>query len=118
MTIKQDRIAERIRTVLSELLLRDVADPRLQGITITEVTLDPEWVYAYIYVNALGDESRKDEVLTGLQRAKGFLRREIGKSVRLRITPDLIFRWDTSLQRAENMQQLISKLNIPPEEPE
>lgn len=116
MSIKQDRMGERVRGILSELLLRDVADPRLQGITITQVDLDSELMFAKVYVNALGDEGRKDAVLSVLNRAKGFLRRELGKRVRLRNVPDLHFHWDASLERAERIIQLISTLEIPPEE--
>jgi ribosome-binding factor A len=72
-------------------------------------------MFADIYVNALGDESRKDEVLYGLKSANGFLRREVGKRVRLRNTPELHFHWDISLQRGERINQLISSLDIPPE---
>jgi ribosome-binding factor A len=81
MSIKQDRMSERIQGILSELLLREVSDPRLQHITVTEVKLDPELMFATIYVNALGDESREAQVMAGLQRAKGFLRREVGKRI-------------------------------------
>ena len=118
MSIKQDRTEERIRVILSELLLREIADPRLQGITVTEVTLDPELKFADIYVNALGDESRQDEVMEGLNRAKGFLRREVGRSIRLRSVPELHFHWDVTLERGERLNQLISSLDIPPEDPQ
>ncbi len=118
MTIKQDRVADRIRTILSELLLREIADPRLQNITVTEVRLDPELKFANIYVNALGDESRQDEVMEGLMRAQGFLRREVGKRVRLRSVPELHFHWDVTLERSERLNQLLSGLDIPPEEPD
>jgi ribosome-binding factor A len=114
MTIKQDRMSERIQAILSELLLREVADPSLHGVTITEVKLDPELMFADVYVNALGDESRSKEVLRGLQRANGFLRREVGKRVRIRQTPELHFHWDYTLERGEHLNQLISKLEIPP----
>lgn len=116
MSIKQDRVAERIRSILSELLLREVADPRLKNITVTEVELDPELRFADIYVNALGDESRQSDVMAGLKRAKGFLRTEVGKSVRLRQTPELRFHWDVRLERGEHIYQVISKLHIPPPE--
>jgi ribosome-binding factor A len=116
MSIKQDRMAERIQSILSELLLREVADPRLQGVTVTEVQLDAELTFAKIYVNALGDEGRKDEVLAGLQRATGFLRREVGKHVHLRLTPELHFEWDATLEHGERLNQIISSLDIPPEE--
>jgi ribosome-binding factor A len=117
MKVKQQRMNERIREILSELMLREVSDPRLHNVTVTDVTLDPELVYATVYVNALGDESRKDEVLEGLKRANGFLRREVGQRIRLRATPTLQFRWDTTLEHGERMNQLIDKLNIPAPDP-
>ncbi len=113
MSIKQERMSDRIHQILSELLLREIADPRLQGITLTEVRLDPELVVAKIYVSALGDESREADVMGGLRRAKGFLRRELGKRIRLRATPELDFHWDFTLERAERINQLISNLEIP-----
>ena len=116
MSIKQDRMAERIQSILSELLLREVADPRLQGVTVTEVQLDAELMFARIFVNALGDEGRKDAVMTGLERATGFLRRELGRRIRLRNTPELHFEWDTTLEHGERLNQIISSLDIPPEE--
>jgi ribosome-binding factor A len=116
MTIKQDRVAERVHGILSELLLREVSDPRLQGVTVTEVKLDPELMFADVYVNALGDETRRDEVLIGLKSATGFLRREVGKRVRLRNTPELHFHWDQTLERGERLNRIISNLDIPPEQ--
>jgi ribosome-binding factor A len=116
MSIKQDRVSERIRIVLSELLLREVSDPRLKHITITEVELDPELMFANIYVNALGDESREKEVMQALKHANGFLRREVGKRMHLRNTPELHFHWDKTLARGERLNQLLSQLDIPPEE--
>ncbi len=114
MTIKRDRMAERIQAILSEILLREIADPRLHHVTITEVKLDPELMYADVFVNALADESRQEVVIASLERAKGFLRREIGKRIRVRVTPELHFHWDETLERGEHMHQLISKLAIPP----
>jgi len=117
-SIKQDRVAERIRTILSELLLREIRDPRLNNVTVTEVKLDPELMFADIYVNALGDESREEEVLSGLNSASGYLRRAVGKQVRLRNTPELHFHWDVTLERGEKMNQLLNSLDIPPAPPE
>lgn len=116
MSIKQDRVAERIQTILSGLLLREVADPRLHSITITEVTIDAELRYARIYVNALGDEARQTEVMNALGRANGFLRREVGARLRTRNTPELHFYWDEGLARGERINQLLGDLDIPPED--
>ena len=117
MSIKQDRVAGRIRTILSELLHREVADPRLQGVTITNVEIDPELLYARVYVNALGDEERQPEVMAGLSRANGFLRREVGAHMKLRKTPELHFIWDASLEHAERINRLLESIDIPLETP-
>ena len=116
MTLKQERMADRIREILSSLLLLEVTDPALQGLTVTEVTLDPELEYADVYVNALGDESRQGEVMAGLKRATGFLRRELGKRIHIRRTPVLHFHWDITLSRAEEIERALDRLHLPAEQ--
>lgn len=110
MTLKQERMADRIREILSGLLLLEVTDPALQGVTITEVTLDREIEYADIYVNALGDEGRRDDVMAGLKRAQGFLRRELSKRIQLRRAPNLNFHWDITLSRGQAMEQVLDRI--------
>lgn len=114
MTLKQERVADRIREILSELLLFEVSDPALQGITVTEVTLDRELEYASVYVNALGDEERRDDVLQGLSRATGFLRRETGRQLQLRRVPELRWYWDETLSQADRIEKLLNTLDIKP----
>lgn len=109
-TLKQERMAERIREILSTLLLTEINDPALQEVTVTEVRLDRELEYATIYVNALGDEDSRSEVMAGLRRAVGFLRREVGKRVQLRRVPELRFVWDESLSRADGIEKLLDSL--------
>ena len=118
MSIKQGRMEDRILAILSELLRREVSDPRLHNITFTEVKLDGELMYADVYVNALGDEDRQKDVMEGLKRASSFLRRETGKRIRLRNTPELNFHWDTTLAHGERMSKLVEGLNLPPLEAE
>ena len=114
MTIKQSRMNERIREILSELLMFEIKDPRLAGLTVTEVSLDREVQFADVYVNALGEEERQDEVLDALDRATGFLRRELGKRIRTRRTPELRFKWDDTFEHAERVDRLLDSLDIPP----
>lgn len=115
MSIKQERMSERIHQILSHLLLREVSDPRLRDITITEVALDPELMVAKVYVSAMGDEQRETEVMRGLRRAGGYLRREVGRRIRLRNTPELHFNWDNTLAYADRINAIISNLEIPAE---
>ena len=113
MTIKQDRMADRIQKVMSELLAREVSDPRLHSVTVTDVKVDPEIMTARIYVNALGDESRKQEVMSGLKHANGYLRRELAHRVRMRNAPELRFMWDSALEQANRVEALLNTLDIP-----
>jgi ribosome-binding factor A len=111
--IRQKRTAEQIRTILSILVLRDIRDPRLQGLTFTEVLIDRELQFADVYVNALGDDSREDEVMKALVGATGYMRRELARQMSMRTTPNLHFHWDPSLAHAERIGQLLDNLDIP-----
>ncbi len=115
MSVKQGRMSDRIQQILSLLLLREIRDPRLRDITITEVSLDPELMHATVYVSAMGDDGRQTEVMGGLRRARGYLRREVGKRIRLRNTPELHFEWDQTLENAERIHRIIADLEIPAE---
>lgn len=113
--IRQQRTAEQIRIILSELVLREIRDPRIRDITFTEVRIDRELLYADIYVNALGDESREHEVLSTLDGAKGYIRRELAARLDMRMVPNLHFHWDPTLEHAEHISQLLDSLEIPAE---
>lgn len=114
--IRQERTAEEIRMILSDLLLREVSDPRLIDLTVTRVNIDRELQHANIYVNALGDESRKREVMKALDKAGGFFRYELAQRMSLRTVPELHFRWDPTLAYAEEVDEILAGLDIPPEE--
>lgn len=113
--IRQKRTAERIRIILSELVVREMRDPRLRDITFTEVRIDRELQYADIYVNAFGDDSREAEVMEALAGATGYFRRELAPRLTLRTVPHLHFHWDPTLAHAERISQLLDSLDIPPE---
>jgi ribosome-binding factor A len=117
MTIKQERAAQLIQTILSTLLMNEVSDPALMGVTVTDVKVDREIEYADIYVHALGDEETQDEVMQGLERANGYLRRELAARTRFRKTPVLHFHWDVAIDHGERIDDLLDSLDIPPETP-
>lgn len=115
-TVRQRRVAEQIRTTLSQLFLLEMKDPGLEGVTIMRVSVDREFQYADIYVHALAEDEREDEVMDALDRASGYLRRELGKTLRLRNIPHLHFHWDPSLAHADHINRLLDDLYIPGEE--
>lgn len=112
--IRQQRTAEQLRMILSQLFLRELSDPRLHGLTVTNVEIDRELEHADIAVNALGDESRKKEVMAALASAEGFLRHELSGRVRLRKVPQLHFHWDATLAHTQEVESILNNLEIPP----
>jgi ribosome-binding factor A len=105
------KINERFREELSEMLIREISDPRLTGISVTDVQIDRELAYANIYVSALEGVERSEEVLEALKHAQGFLRRELAHRVELRTFPRLRFHWDPTFERAEKIERLIASLH-------
>ncbi|MCZ7538394.1 MAG: 30S ribosome-binding factor RbfA [Anaerolineae bacterium] len=110
MTIKQERAAQLIQEILGELFMMEVTDPALQDVTITDVKVDREIEYAQIYVHALED---REAVMAGLERASGFLRRELAARTGFRKTPALLFHWDVAIDHGERIDELLSSLDIP-----
>lgn len=113
--VRQERTAEQIRLIFSDLLVREVSDPRLQGLTVTRVLIDRELQHANVYVNALGDESRQREVMRALDKAGAFFRYELAQRMDLRTVPELHFHWDPTLAYAEEVNEILDNLVIPSE---
>jgi ribosome-binding factor A len=111
-TNRAQRIAERIREELSEMMIFDIQDPRLSGAYITDVSVDRELAYADIYVFSSEGSESADEVLTGFNRASGYLRSELARRVDLRTFPKLRFHWDPTPERAEKIEELLDSLEL------
>lgn len=108
----QRRVSELIHVHLSNLLERKVKDPRLDMVTITGVEVSPDASSAKVYFSAVGGDQSREEAKEGLQSAAGWLRRELGQVLRLRRTPELIFRYDESLERGERISNILNELGL------
>lgn len=104
------RIADRIRQELSEMLIREISDPRLKQIYITDVKVDKELAYADIFVSAVEGTSRTADVLAGLESASGFIRRTLASRVELRAFPRLRFHWDMTPENADHIEKVLAQL--------
>ncbi len=93
---RQDRVAALIQRELSEIIQRSVKDPRVAFCTVTQADVSPDLKYVDVKVSVIGDEAQKEKALVGLKSAAGFLRREIGKRLTLRYSPELRFDIDES----------------------
>ena len=104
------RINEEIQRELSDLI-RSLKDPRVQTlISITRVDTTPDLRYSKIYISVMDEEKQKD-AMRGLKSAGGWLRRELGSSLQLRYTPELVFELDDSLKYGAHMYDLLSRLS-------
>jgi ribosome-binding factor A len=104
------KIAERIHEDLSELLVREVGDARLSGISITGVTVDRELAYATVFVSAVEGAARAPDILAGLEHAAGYFRSQLAARIELRVFPRLRFRWDSTLERADRIESLFASI--------
>lgn len=117
---RQGRMGEEIRKIISDLLFKGLKDPRLSAmISITAVEVTSDGSYATVYVSVLGMDPDKEkataqqqDTLDALASAKGFIRKEIGRQIKLRHVPDLIFKIDKSLEYGRHIETIISTLDI------
>ena len=122
---RQGRLGEEIRKIVSELLLRELKDPGLSSmISVTAVEVTSDGSYATVYLSVLstsGAENEQEEqqkALDAMNRAKGFIRNEIGRQVKLRHTPELIFKIDHSMEYGRHISKIIRDLDIDHEDEE
>jgi ribosome-binding factor A len=108
--IRLKRISDRIRDDLSAVLLTEVQDPRLSGISVTDVRVDRELAFADIFVSAVEGQERSKEVLQGMRSAAGFLRRALAARVDLRVFPILRFHWDPTPERADHIERILASI--------
>ena len=108
--IRSQRIADQIKQELASIIIFNSSDPRLNGVSITDVTVDRELAYANIYVSAVEGSERSEEILSGLLHAQGYLKRELSQRVKLRSFPKLRFYWDSTPEKAEYIEQLIASM--------
>jgi ribosome-binding factor A len=108
--LRLQRIADRIRREISDMLIREINDPRLKLIYITDVKVDRELAYADIYVSAVEGRARSEEILSGLESANGFLRRELAGRIKLRVFPRLRFHWDPTPENADHIEKVLADL--------
>lgn len=111
MSRRSERTSKLIQREISDLLERQVNDPRLSRlISITEVTLSPDFKHAKIFVSTLGSKIDKEDMLASFNNASGFLRRELAAHLKLKHTPQLSFHYDDSIERGARLLKLIGGL--------
>jgi ribosome-binding factor A len=109
--IRTGRVGEQIKKELSQILQFEFKDPRLGFLTVTGVDLTNDLSQAKVFLSVMGTEQQKEDTLKALANGTGFIRTELGKRIRLRIVPQLIFSLDTSIDYGSHIQKLLGQLN-------
>ncbi len=114
---RSERVAEAIRKEISEIIHKELKDPRIGFITITRVQVTDDLRVACVYFSILGTQEDKKKTLEGLKSAAGFLRGQIGQRLRLRFTPELRFKFDRSIEYSAHIAEVLEKLKREEENP-
>ncbi|BBW96645.1 ribosome-binding factor A [Geobacillus subterraneus] len=111
MNIRATRVGEQMKKELSDIIGRKLKDPRIGFVTVTDVRVTGDLQQAKVYISILGDDKQREETLKALEKAKGFIRSEIGQRIRLRKTPDILFEIDETIEYGSRIEQLIRQLS-------
>ena len=108
---RSEKVADLIQKEISQMLAKSVKDPRIGFVTITRVTVSEDCRFARVYYSVAGTQAERESSMEGLESAKGYVRKELGRRIRLRYTPDIMFQFDPSIEYAIHMEELIQSLH-------
>jgi ribosome-binding factor A len=106
---RSERLAEEIREAVARIIADGLNDPRIGFVTVTRASLTADLRTARVYVGVLGNDEQRTKTLAGLAQAAGFIRREVGRRVRMRHTPELSFHYDSGLDATDRVAQLLEE---------
>jgi len=104
------RVAEAIKQEVSDILQNEIKDPRIGFASVVGVEVSRDLRHAKVYISVLGDENTKRETLAGLDNARGFVRSEIARRIRLRYAPEIVFKLDDSIEHGAKINKLLKDL--------
>ncbi len=109
--LRVEKLQELMKQEISQIILRELKDPRIGFVTVTQVEVTGDLREAKVYVSLMGNEKQVEDCWKGLQSSLGYIRREIGKRIRLRFTPELSFALDKSLDYSAHIQELLLQVS-------
>ena len=107
---RPERVADQIRAEVTTIIARELHDPGVGFVTVTRVLVTPDLQHARIYYTSLGDQTARRNTARALERASGFMRSQIGKRLRLRRAPEILFEFDESIGHQDRVEQLLKEI--------
>ena len=111
MSRRTDRVSDVLRAELADLLLREIHDPRVKLASVTGVEVTTDLKKAIVRISVLGDDAQRQETIEGLRHARGFLRTELARRLRLRVTPELNFELDRGAEHSQRISDILEGLH-------
>ncbi|WP_269668346.1 30S ribosome-binding factor RbfA [Staphylococcus arlettae] len=111
MNMRAERVGEQMKQEIMDIVNNKVKDPRIGFLTITDVEVTNDLSIAKVYLTVLGNDKQVDDTFKGLQKAKGFIKSELGSRMRLRIIPELNFEYDESIDYGNKIERMIQDLH-------
>ncbi len=108
--LRSNRVAEQMKKELGDIISTKIKDPRIGFVTVTDVQVTGDLQQAKVFISILGNENQKKDTLVGLAKAKGFIRTEIGRRIRLRKTPEITFELDEALEYGNRIESLLREI--------
>ncbi len=108
---RSNRLAEALKQEISQLIREELKDPRIGFVTVTSIEVADDLSHAKVYVSVLGDDQKAKETIEALKGASGFVRTEIGKRIRLRHVPEIVFKYDNSIEHGVHIARLLRDIH-------
>lgn len=105
------KVGDQILRIMAGLLIEKVRDPRIEGVTLTGISLSKDLKHAKVFFSKIGTDDEKDNALAGLESATGYLKKQIAAQTDLRYVPDIIFEYDSTLETGDRIEKLLKKIN-------
>lgn len=110
MSLRSERVAETLRMEIMDIIQKDLKDPKIGIATITSIRLSPDLKHAVAGVSVFGEPDVQEETIAALRRAHGYIRKEIGQRLELRVVPDIVFELDRAAEHSVKIQQILHDL--------
>lgn len=110
MTTRQEKVKELLKSEISEIIRRELKDPRLGFVTVTDVEITPDLRSAKVFISIMGNKTQKSDGMKALRSAAGFIRSEFAKRASMKVTPEIVFMEDTGIERGSRIFELLEKI--------
>jgi ribosome-binding factor A len=108
---RNKRLSELLKKEISDILLKEVKDPRIGFVSVIDVELSRDLRHAKVYVSVYGDELERKDTMDGLEKANGYIRKLVGERIKIHHTPEILFKYDNSIEHGVHISEIIKKIN-------